>query len=274
MQQLMISNQVISQDKNGFFSLNDLHKASGSENKHKPSYFMSNQQTRELIQAIESENQIAYHTVKGGDSKTTKQGTFVCREIVIAYAMWISAKFSLEVIRAFDNLNTGAIPCLPKKTNAHQRQALVTACDKLAVGNTLRSDIYKMVGNQFGVDDIQSIPMHQLADATAFVYEILLAKSAQPNHNAHSEHNAKWRMVGLLEYHRHDKEIRQLQTAFANIKNQTHQAMNQLENYLDHIANNKGLIYDALDQQRIPTTDPKQRMVEAKTLIERIHAYH
>ncbi len=48
--------------------------------------------------------------------------------------------------------------------------------------------------------------------------------------------------------------------------------MNQLENYLDHIANNKGLIYDALDQQRIPTTDPKQRMVEAKTLIEHNHA--
>ena len=67
-----------------------------------------------------------------------------------------------------------------QKTNAHQRQALVTACDKLAVGNTLRSDIYKMVGNQFGVDDIQSIPMHQLADATAFVYEIILAKQQTP----------------------------------------------------------------------------------------------
>ncbi|WP_019518754.1 BRO-N domain-containing protein [Faucicola boevrei] len=67
-----------------------------------------------------------------------------------------------------------------QKTNAHQRQALVTACDKLAVGNTLRSDIYKMVGNQFGVDDIQSIPMHQLADATAFVYEIILTKQQTP----------------------------------------------------------------------------------------------
>lgn len=27
-----------------------------------------------------------------------------------------------------------------------------------------------------------------------------------------------------------------------------------------------------IDQQRIPTTDPKQRMVEAKTLIEHNHA--
>ena len=132
---LIINTHSISQDKNGFFSLNDLHNASGGNENHRPTFFMRNQQTQELIQAIESENQIAYHTVKGGDNKTTKQGTFVCRELVIRYAMWISAKFSLEVIRAFDNLNTGAIPCLPKKTNAHQRQALVTACDKLAVGN-------------------------------------------------------------------------------------------------------------------------------------------
>lgn len=176
---LIINTHSISQDKNGFFSLNDLHKASGNENRHTPALFLRNQQTQDLICAIESENQIAYHTVKGGDSKTTKQGTFVCREIVIAYACWISAHFHLSVLRAFDNLNTGAIPCLPK-TTAQQRQALVTACDKLAVGNTLRSDIYKMVGNQFGVDDIQSIPMHQLADATAFVYEIILAKQQTP----------------------------------------------------------------------------------------------
>ncbi|WP_019518740.1 KilA-N domain-containing protein [Faucicola boevrei] len=174
MSNLIVANTSISQH-NGFFSLTDLHKSSGGADKHKPSNFMRNDETKELIAELEKENTVAYHTVQGKQG-----GTYACRELVIRYGMWISAKFSLEVIRAFDNLNTGAIPCLPKKTNAHQRQALVTACDKLAVGNTLRSDIYKMVGNQFGVDDIQSIPMHQLADATAFVYEIILAKQQTP----------------------------------------------------------------------------------------------
>lgn len=250
MTNLVISNQAIS-THNGLFSLNDLHKVSGNDKNHQPSNFMANKQTQALIAELENENQIAYDTVIG---KGKKQGTYACRELVYAYAMWISAKFNLEVIRAFDNLNTGAIPCLPKKTNAHQRQALVTACDKLAVGNTLRSDIYKMVGNQFGVDDIQSIPMHQLADATAFVYEILLAKSAQPNHNAHSEHNAFWRTVGVLEYTRLADEMRAMEIALKDLANRFYK-----------LNNSKGLIYDALDQQRI--TNQTSQRTQALALI-------
>lgn len=75
---LIISNQAISQH-NGLFSLNDLHKVSGGVEKHKPSNFLRNQETKDLIAEIESENQIAYTIVQGGNTKTTKQGTFVCR---------------------------------------------------------------------------------------------------------------------------------------------------------------------------------------------------
>lgn len=111
---LIINTHSISQDKNGFFSLNDLHKASGNENRHTPALFLRNQQTQDLIQAIEKSGQVSYHTVKGNRKDGAKQGTFVCREIVIAYGMWINADFHLAVIRAFDALNTGAVPCLPK----------------------------------------------------------------------------------------------------------------------------------------------------------------
>ena len=97
---LIISNQAISQH-NGLYSLNDLHKASGGAKKHEPYQFMRNQETKELITEIESEKQIAYETVIG---KGKNQGTYVCKELVYRYAMWISPKFSLMVIRTFDDL--------------------------------------------------------------------------------------------------------------------------------------------------------------------------
>lgn len=82
----------------GLYSLNDLHKASGEELRHRPIEFIRLDQTQDLIGELE----------KGGDShrflstvKGRNGGTYACKELVIAYAAWISAAFHLKVIRVF-----------------------------------------------------------------------------------------------------------------------------------------------------------------------------
>lgn len=150
------------------YSLNDLHKSSGGENKHKPSYFMSNQQTKEFIQELDNQNINAYCIKQG-----SKGGTFVCRELVYAYAMWISAKFSLMVIRAFDNLNTGAIPCLPKLSSDDTlplRNAVNMATGVLKLDY---ATIYKMVHQRFGIDEIKELSREQIGQAVEYVHRLM-----------------------------------------------------------------------------------------------------
>ncbi|PJC85290.1 DNA-binding protein [Vibrio sp. HA2012] len=92
----ILSNEVRTFDH--LYSLNDLHKAAGNKNRHRPKYWLANTQTTELIEEISKGGISPLHVKHGG----TNSGTWVCRELVYAYAMWISAKFHLQVIRAFD----------------------------------------------------------------------------------------------------------------------------------------------------------------------------
>ncbi|MBD9402094.1 KilA-N domain-containing protein [Comamonas sp. CMM02] len=81
---------------NGLYSLTDLHKASGAEAKHRPNYFLDIDQTQGLIGEISKAGIPAFEAKRGNNG-----GTYACKELVIAYAAWISAAFHLKVIRVF-----------------------------------------------------------------------------------------------------------------------------------------------------------------------------
>lgn len=114
---LSIDGIAIRQDAEGRYCLNDLHKAAGSASKDQPAKWLILDQTKALIAEIEadagnlvSEQNQPLKVHKGGDGW---QGTFVCKELVYAYAMWISPKFNLKVIRTFDAVAVGQRAALP-----------------------------------------------------------------------------------------------------------------------------------------------------------------
>ena len=89
-------------DAKGRYCLNDLHRAAGGESKHEPHQFMRLDQTQALVEEINSADQrISVQSKRGANG-----GTFVARELVYAYAMWISPAFHLKVIRAYDKAMT------------------------------------------------------------------------------------------------------------------------------------------------------------------------
>lgn len=132
---LTIANTGIHQDAEGRFSLNDLHRAAGGLASQRPNYFLENEQTKALIAEIDRDSDAgipaSVATKKGGHN----QGSYGCKELVYAYAMWISPSFHLQVIRAYDALATG-------DAAEAQRIAKVgassTALDKLRTANALK----------------------------------------------------------------------------------------------------------------------------------------
>ncbi|MWQ62623.1 P22AR C-terminal domain-containing protein [Glaesserella parasuis] len=97
MSNLTILKTSISQLDN-LYNLNDLHRVSGNENKHAPFRFARLDTTQELVSEIQKEDPTTQplKTLRG-----TQGGTYACEELVLAYAMWISPKFHLVVLRAF-----------------------------------------------------------------------------------------------------------------------------------------------------------------------------
>ena len=234
----------------GLYSLNDMHKASGKADKHRPTFFLRNQETKDLITELTEEtadvrkctsgNAQVIRVVKGGNDRSL-QGTYVCKELVYRYAMWISAKFALVVIRTFNALVT--------RTDAKQREALVIACDKLAIGNTLRSDVYTMIANHFGYEKVTQIPAPLLPEAVAFVYEMILSrqKPARVMDEDMAMNNRIWQDVGFTKTEQVYLMTQELSSLLARV------SLKVLE-----IKDSHSTIFDSFNEQKWNGFTPEQ----------------
>lgn len=82
---------------------------------------LSSQQTVELVHELTNTQNLGVDPVSvihGGNER----GTYVCKELVYAYAMWISPSFHLKVIRTFDMVTSA-----PEKLSGQ-------AADKMQAG--------------------------------------------------------------------------------------------------------------------------------------------
>ena len=169
MNAISVANVAIRQFDN-LYSLNDLHKASGGEKRHELTNWLKLQQTTELIDELSKPeitglkgNQQVIKVVRGG----SKRGTYACKELVYAYATWISAKFFLQVIRTFDAVISGSSK-LGTQTTIDERRGLVDRC------GIDYSAAYRMVHQRFGVAHIDQIAAPLLPAAVAYVHSLVL----------------------------------------------------------------------------------------------------
>ena len=79
---------MINRDRQGRYSLKDLHAAAGGEEQHSTGYWLAKQSTQELIDAY------TRHWLPD-----PIKGEYVIRELAINYAEWVGARFPNQVLR-------------------------------------------------------------------------------------------------------------------------------------------------------------------------------
>jgi hypothetical protein len=129
MKELIINDIEIKKDDSGRFSLNDLHKSAGGNKKYEPYKFMRSESFKNVVDILKHQN-------RGFNPVSKRQGrygggTWICKELVYKYAMWVSAEFEVKVIQTFDKAinNNGiessmiALNELAKKIDSDKRVA-------------------------------------------------------------------------------------------------------------------------------------------------------
>lgn len=246
--QITILDQTINMI-DGLYSLNDMHKAGGKADKHRPTFFLRNQETKDLIAELEGEitdvrkctsgNPQVIRVVKGGNNRSL-QGTYVCKELVYRYAMWISPKFALLVIRTFDKLVTGGSQVQPTElSSTTDRKPLVDAVNfYCAKTGAIYSDVWKLVHQRFNIERVHEMTLEQVPQAVEYVHSFIL-QAKQVKELEVSIDNEFWRYVGIIKHQELTQALRQAK----DVMNNLYQAIGSAQSHT-------GLIYDAFGEQQ------------------------
>lgn len=152
---------------NGLYSLNDLHKASGGEAKHEPNQFSRLDQTQALIAEIKSADMRNCIETRRGNNG----GTYACKELVIAYAAWISAAFHLKVIRVFLDAVQPANPAIDytriSPAQAQDLREIVKAIVDAKIQG--HGETWTRFQNKFRVNSYLQLPASRYEEARAYL---------------------------------------------------------------------------------------------------------
>lgn len=150
----------------GLYSLNDLHKASGGEEKHRPAFFLRLDQTQALIAEINCADLHSLETREGRNG-----GTYACKELVIAYAAWISPAFHLKVIRVFLAQVGQTLPTPETITKAQQGELATLIAERFPSGKD-RPYAWSRFNNHFRLASYKDLPSSRFDEACEYIKTI------------------------------------------------------------------------------------------------------
>lgn len=177
MNALTICNTSVRQ-ADDLYSLNDLHQAAGNDAKYKPVEFLRAEPTKALLTELQKvgNSHLFIKTTKGRNGST-----YVCKELVYAYAMWISAAFMLQVIRVFDAVQLSTNPLqLPNLITTAQQGELATLIAERFPDGKSRPYAWSRFNNHFRIASYKNLPAAKFAEACDYITSLPVKQEAAP----------------------------------------------------------------------------------------------